>query len=152
MRNHMLERLLQMELGFFNRTQKGELIARITSDIALVRASLSNYLAESIREALTIIGLIGVVIYQSPKLALVGLVIMPLAAFPLSKIIKKVKKLSKANQESNASMTARLSEIFHSIEVIKTSNGENLELQAFKKRKPTLFPNQPQWDQIRRNL
>ncbi|WP_104638440.1 ABC transporter ATP-binding protein [Helicobacter bizzozeronii] len=139
LRNHMLERLLQMELGFFNRTQKGELIARITSDIALVRASLSNYLAESIREALTIIGLIGVVIYQSPKLALVGLVIMPLAAFPLSKIIKKVKRLSKANQESNASMTARLSEIFHSIEVIKTSNGENLELQAFKKENQRFF-------------
>ncbi|TSA86554.1 ABC transporter ATP-binding protein [Helicobacter mehlei] len=139
LRNHMLEHLLQMELGFFNRTQKGELIARITNDIALVRASLSNYLAESIREALTIIGLISVVIYQSPKLALVGLVIMPLAAFPLSKIIKKVKRLSKANQESNASMTARLSEIFHSIEVIKTSNGENLELQAFKKENQRFF-------------
>ncbi|WP_104578307.1 ABC transporter ATP-binding protein [Helicobacter felis] len=139
LRHQMLETLLKMEIGFFNRTRKGELIARITNDIALVRASLSNYLAESIREGLTVLGLIGVVIYQSPKLALVGLVIMPLAAFPLSKIIRKVKKLSKANQETNANMTARLSEIFHNIEVIKTSNGEMLETQAFQKENEMFF-------------
>ncbi|WP_121020476.1 ABC transporter ATP-binding protein [Helicobacter vulpis] len=138
LRKRMLEHLLQMELGFFNRTKKGELIARITNDIALVRASLSNYLAESIREGLTIIGLIGVVIYQSPKLAF-WIVLLLFAAIPLSKILKKVKKLSKENQETNARMTARLSEIFHSIEVIKTSNGEALELQAFQKENEAFF-------------
>ncbi|WP_163531501.1 ABC transporter ATP-binding protein [Helicobacter suis] len=139
LRDHMLYTLLRMEICFFERTKKGELITRITNDIALVRASLSNYLSESMREMLTVVGLVAVVIYQSPKLALIGLIIMPLAAFPLSKIIKKVKKLSKANQETNARMTARLSEIFHSVEVVKTSNGETLELQAFQKENQTFF-------------
>ncbi len=139
LRDHMLYTLLRMEICFFERTKKGELITRITNDIALVRASLSNYLSESMREMLTVVGLVAVVIYQSPKLALIGLIIMPLAAFPLSKIIKKVKKLSKANQETNARMTARLSEIFHSVEVVKTSNGEALELQAFQKENQTFF-------------
>ncbi|MFC3848071.1 ABC transporter ATP-binding protein [Helicobacter baculiformis] len=138
LRRRMLEHLLQMELGFFNRTKKGELIARITNDIALVRASLSNYLAESIRESLTIIGLIGVVIYQSPRLAF-WLLLLLFVAIPLNKIIKKVKRLSKENQETNARMTARLSEIFHSVEVIKTSNGEALELQAFQKENEAFF-------------
>ncbi|BCD46478.1 ABC transporter ATP-binding protein [Helicobacter suis] len=139
LRDHMLYTLLRMEICFFERTKKGELITRITNDIALVRASLSNYLSESMREMLTVVGLVAVVIYQSPKLALIGLIIMPLAAFPLSRIIKKVKKLSKANQETNARMTARLSEIFHSVEVVKTSNGEALELQAFQKENQTFF-------------
>ncbi|CRF47542.1 Phospholipid-lipopolysaccharide ABC transporter [Helicobacter heilmannii] len=139
LRHKMLETMLRMEMGFFNSTHKGELISRITNDIALVRASLSNYLAESVRELLSVIGLICVVIYQSPKLSIVGLIIMPLAAIPLSKIVRKVKKLSKANQETNARMTARLSEIFHSVEVIKTSNGEKLELQAFQKENQAFF-------------
>ncbi|BDQ29560.1 ABC transporter ATP-binding protein [Helicobacter ailurogastricus] len=139
LRHKMLETMLCMEIGFFERTKKGELISRITNDIALVRASLSNYLAESVREFLSVVGLICVVIYQSPELSMIGLVIMPLAAIPLSKIIKKVKKLSKENQETNACMTARLSEIFHSVEVIKTSNGEDLELQAFQKENQTCF-------------
>lgn len=138
LRDQMLQTLLKMEMGFFDRTQKGELIARITNDIALVRASLSNYLAESIRESLTVLGLVGVVIYQSPKLAF-WLVLLFFAAIPLNGIIKKVKKLSKVNQETNARMTARLSEIFHSIEVIKTSNGEALELQAFQRENEAFF-------------
>ncbi len=138
-RNTMLESLLKMEMDFFNRTKKGELIARITNDIGLIRASLSNYLSESIREGLTIVGLVGVVIYQSPKLALVGLVIMPLAAIPISKIIRKVKKLAKSHQESNAKITARLSEVFNNVEAIKISNGEKLEHKAFVKENEAFF-------------
>ncbi|GAA8388800.1 ABC transporter ATP-binding protein/permease [Helicobacter pylori] len=138
-RNTMLESLLKMEMDFFNRTKKGELIARITNDIGLIRASLSNYLSESLREGLTIVGLVGVVIYQSPKLALVGLVIMPLAAIPISKIIRKVKKLAKAHQESNAKITARLSEVFNNVEAIKISNGEKLEHKAFVKENEAFF-------------
>ncbi len=84
-------------------------------------------------------GLVGVVIYQSPKLALVGLVIMPLAAIPISKIIRKVKKLAKAHQESNAKITARLSEVFNNVEAIKISNGEKLEHKAFVKENEAFF-------------
>ncbi|WQT40951.1 ABC transporter ATP-binding protein/permease [Helicobacter pylori] len=138
-RNTMLESLLKMEMDFFNRTKKGELIARITNDIGLIRASLSNYLSESLREGLTIVGLVGVVIYQSPKLALVGLVIMPLAAILISKIIRKVKKLAKSHQESNAKITARLSEVFNNVEAIKISNGEKLEHKAFVKENEAFF-------------
>ncbi len=115
------------------------MIARITNDIGLIRASLSNYLSESIREGLTIVGLVGVVVYQSPKLALVGLVIMPLAAIPISKIIRKVKKLAKSHQESNAKITARLSEVFNNVEAIKISNGEKLEHKAFVKENEAFF-------------
>lgn len=54
LRDHMLYTLLRMEICFFERTKKGELITRITNDIALIRASLSNYLSENMREMLTL--------------------------------------------------------------------------------------------------
>ncbi|PAF43314.1 ABC transporter ATP-binding protein [Helicobacter sp. 11S03491-1] len=138
-RNRMLERLLEMEMNFFNKMRSGELIARITNDIGLIRASVSNYLAEFVRELLTVIGLIGVVIYQSPKLALVGLVIMPLAAYPLTRIIKKIKKISRLNQEKNSDITAKLSEIFNNIEIIKANNGEKLEKKSFNEENHRFF-------------
>ena len=84
LRNQMLEKILSMEMAFFNQMRNGELIARTTNDIGLVKASVSNYLAQAAQEFFTIIGLICVVIYQSPKLAIIGLVIMPLAIYPLS--------------------------------------------------------------------
>ncbi|GAB0028839.1 hypothetical protein VN1349_02000 [Helicobacter pylori] len=65
--------------------------------------------------------------------------IMPLAAIPISKIIRKVKKLAKSHQESNAKITARLSEVFNNVEAIKISNGEKLEHKAFVKENEAFF-------------
>ncbi|MDO7252320.1 ABC transporter ATP-binding protein [Helicobacter cappadocius] len=138
-RDRMLEHLLKMEMGFFNKIRSGELISRITNDIGLIRASVSNFLAEFVRESLTVIGLVGVVIYQSPKLAIVGLVIMPLAIYPLASIIKKIKKISRLNQEKNSDITAKLSEIFNNVEIIKASNGEKIEQKTFTEENQKFF-------------
>lgn len=138
-RDRMLGHLLKMEMEFFNKMRSGELISRITNDIGLIRASVSNFLAEFVRESLTVIGLIGVVIYQSPKLAIVGLVIMPLAIYPLATIIKKIKKISRLNQEKNSDITAKLSEIFNNVEIIKASNGEKIEEKTFTEENNKFF-------------
>lgn len=138
-RDRMLAHLLKMEMEFFNKMRSGELISRITNDIGLIRASVSNFLAEFVRESLTVIGLIGVVIYQSPKLAVVGLVIMPLAIYPLATIIKKIKKISRLNQEKNSDITAKLSEIFNNVEIIKASNGEKIEEKTFTEENNKFF-------------
>lgn len=139
LRNQMLEKILSMEMAFFNQMRNGELIARTTNDIGLVKASVSNYLAQAAQEFFTIIGLICVVIYQSPKLAIIGLVIMPLAIYPLSLIIKRIKKVVRKNQEKNSDITAKLSEIFNNIEIIKASNGEAIESHDFQKHNQQFF-------------
>ena len=132
LRDRMLDHMLSLEMSFFNKMRGGELIARITNDIGLIRSAVSNYITEFVREGVSIIGLVVIVIYQSPKYAMIGLVIMPLALIPLSLIIKKIKKYSRSIQEKNADITAKLNEIFNNVEVIKASNGEKLELENFK--------------------
>ena len=131
LRNLMLEKMLFMEMAFFNQMRKGELIARITNDIGMIRLSVSNYFAQAIQEFFTILGLVCVVIYQSPKLAIVGLIILPLAVYPLSIVIRKIRKVVRHNQEKNSDITAKLSEVFNNIEIIKASNGENIEHEEF---------------------
>ncbi|STP12127.1 lipid export ABC transport protein [Helicobacter mustelae] len=130
-RNKMLEKMLEMEMGFFNNMRKGELIARITNDIGMIRSSVSHYFAQAAQEIFTALGLVGVVIYQSPRLAVIGLIIMPLAAYPMSRIIKKIKKIARQNQEKNSDITAKLAEIFNNIEIIKANNGEKIEAKNF---------------------
>ncbi len=131
-RDRMLRHMLSLEMVFFNKMRNGELMARITNDIGIIRSAVSNYITEFIRESITIIGLVAIVIYQSPKYALIGLVIVPLALIPINLIIKKLKKYSRNIMEKNADITAKLHEIFNNIEVIKASNGERLELKKFK--------------------
>lgn len=138
-RNKMLHKMLTLDLSFFKKNRNGELLARITNDIGLMRNAVSTTVTDLVREGLTAIALVCIVIYQNPKLALIGLVIVPMAILPLSAIIKKLKKLSRKAQEKNADITSRLSEIFNNIEVIKTSNGVSLENERFQKENQEFF-------------
>lgn len=138
-REDVLCHMLSLDLEFFNKMRKGELIARITNDIGLVRAAVSNYFAEFIREALTVIALLCVVIVHNPRLALFSLIVVPLGVVPIVMIIKYLKKISHKTQAKNSDITAKLSEIFNNAEVIKANNGENLEMQHYQKENMYFF-------------
>lgn len=131
-RENILENLLKLDLSFFHEYRTGELISRNTNDVERVRTVVSNLIPEFIRESFTIIGLISVVIYQSSELAFYALVVMPLAIYPLSKLSKKMKKVSRASQEKVSDITAKLSEIFNNIEVIQANNAQKYEHTLFK--------------------
>lgn len=138
-RDRLLSRLLSFEIAFFKERRSGELISRVLNDIGAIQAAVSSYLADYVRESLTIIVLVGVVIYQSVELAFYGLVVMPLALYPLSRLAKKMKHVSKRMQEKNSDVTARLSEIFNNVELIKASAGERLESESFAVENRRLF-------------
>lgn len=138
-RDKMLSHMLFLDLSFFNKNRNGELIARITNDIGLIRSAVSSIFAEFVREGVTAIALIGVVIYQSPKLALLGLVILPLSILPISLIIRRLKKVSKKAQEKNADITSNLNEVFNNVEMIKVNSAEGLESQKFKNENQEFF-------------
>lgn len=138
-RDKMLSHMLFLDLSFFNKNRNGELIARITNDIGLIRSAVSSIFAEFVREGVTAIALIGVVIYQSPKLALLGLVILPLSILPISLIIRRLKKVSKKAQEKNADITSNLNEVFNNVEMIKVNSAEELESQKFKNENQEFF-------------
>ena len=130
-RDKLFAHLLRLDLAFFNSIHGGELISRITNDINRVQNAVSNQIARIIQESLTILALVGVVIYQSPKLAFYGLVVMPLALYPLSRLAKKMKQLSHFSQEKSALLTSQLSETFNNIEIIKANSTEKLESNKF---------------------
>ncbi len=138
-RDKLFTHILHMDLEFFNSKHGGELISRITNDINRIQSAVSNNIAALIQESLTIVALIGMVIYQSPELAFYGLVVMPLALYPLTLLAKKMKKLSFRSQEKNSDITAHLSESFNNIEIIKASTAIDLETTKFKQHNLEFF-------------
>ena len=130
-REKMVENLLNLDMKFFNDFRTGELISRTTNDIERIRSIVSSIIPELIRELVTIIGLLCVVIYQSPKLAFFALVVMPIAIYPISRLAKKMKKISKKSQEKTSDITSALSEIFTNIEIIKANNAQKYEHSRF---------------------
>jgi len=139
MRDKLLKHILELDMSFFQRKHGGELISRITNDINRIQMAVSNYVADIIREFLTIVGLVAVAIYQSPELAFYGLVVLPLALWPLSRLAKKMKKLSFKSQESISDITSHLSETFNNVELIKANSTNKQELDNFKIHNKNFF-------------
>ncbi|NQY92550.1 MAG: ABC transporter ATP-binding protein [Campylobacteraceae bacterium] len=138
-RNKLLNHILSLDIDFFQKKHGGELISRITNDINRIQAAVSNQIAEFIREIVTIIALVGIVIYQSAELAFYGLVVLPLAILPLTILAKKMKKLSFKSQEKVSDITSHLSETFNNIEIIKANSTEDLETQKFANHNQKFF-------------
>lgn len=130
-REKLVGHLINLDMDFFNTFRTGELISRTTNDIDRIRSIVSSIIPELIRESVTIIGLLCVVIYQSPKLAFFALVVMPVAIYPISRLAKRMKKISKQSQEKTSDITSALSEIFTNIEIIKANNAQKYEHSRF---------------------
>ena len=138
-RNRMLDRVLAMDLNFFHRFRSGELISRNINDIEQIQNIVSTMLPELARQIMISLGLLGIVIYQSPKLAFFALVGLPLVVLPLGIIAKRLKKLSHRSQEKTSDITARLNEIFNNIEIIKARSAEPFEHKKFSRENQEFF-------------
>ena len=139
LRDKLVLHLTYLDMNFFKTIHSGELLSRVTNDISRIQMVVANIIPDLIRESLTILALTGYVIYESPKLALYFLIIMPLAIFPLTRLAKKMRKYSKLSQESTADMTTRLGEILSNIEVIKSNSTQVYEQERFAKENQNVF-------------
>ncbi len=138
-RDKLVRRILSFEIGFFHTMRSGELISRSVNDVERVRNVVSGMIPIMMREILTILFLTGYIFYLDPKMALISVVFIPLAAKPLSILTKKMKRLSTSSQEMLSNLTARLSEIFNNIEMIKANGVENFEAARFEKENREIF-------------
>jgi subfamily B ATP-binding cassette protein MsbA len=132
-RDQLLEHLLSLDIAFFYSFRGGELISRVTNDINRIRFAVSRSVAVIARESTVIVALICVAILKSPQLAFWGLVVLPLAAYPLLWLANRVKRLAHRSQEKDADITARLSEIFNNMEIIKAHHSEGFESNRFSR-------------------
>lgn len=131
-RNRLLKNLLSLDMQFFNDFRVGELISRTMNDVERIRNVVATMVPQLIRDTLTCIGLLAVVIYQSPKLAFFALIFFPLVIYPLSRLAKKMKNISKNSQEKLSDLSSNLNEIFTNIEIVKASNAQEFEYKKFK--------------------
>ncbi len=138
-RDTLLGKILSFEMGFFHEYRSGELISRSINDIERIRQVVSDIIPMMIREILTIITLLLYVFYLNPKMAILAIIFLPLTAAPLSILAKRMKKLSHTSQEKLSDLTARLSEIFNNIEIIKANATEKYELTRFEKENKNIF-------------
>ena len=127
----LLEKILYFDMEFLYLNRSGELISRLTNDLNRIQYFVSNLLPELFRESITVLALIGYVVYLNPELAFYSLVVVPLVFYPIIVIAKKLKKYSHRSQSKNADVVVRLTEVFNNSEIIKANATEQYEMARF---------------------
>jgi len=130
-REILLEKMIRLDMGFLYQNRSGELISRVTNDIGRIQYFVSNMLPDMFRDLLTVIALVGYIIYLNPLLSFYTLVVLPLIIYPIMLIAKKLKKYSHRSQAKNADLVSRLTEVFNNSEIIKANATEKFEIKRF---------------------
>ena len=122
----MFDHLLKMDVGYFQRTPSGDLITYITYNANAVREML-NLIAVSVgRDLLTLIGLVIVMISQSPTMALLSFVGGPFAAFGLKKLVQRIQKAASSQVLSATTIIGTVRETSQGIRIVKSFQLEDV--------------------------
>ncbi len=138
-REKLLAKLLHADMGFLYANRSGELISRLTNDINRIQYFVSDMLPDLIRESLTVVALVGYVVFLNPSLSFYAFIVIPLIVVPLLRIARRLKRLSHKSQAKNADVVTRLTEVFNNSEVIKANATEDYELGRFAKENNHFF-------------
>ena len=139
LRAKLYDHLQTLSLSFFNKTPTGILISRITNDVNLIQASVSNVITGLLKDVFTIISLIVVVFYQNWKLAIIGVIVFPLATLPIKEFGKRLRKFSRRSQEQMGSITTFLHETITGNRIVKAFNMEEYEKRRFVQENDRFF-------------
>ncbi len=131
LREKLYHHLQYLSLSFFTKTPTGILISRLTNDVALIQGAVSSALTSILRDSFTIIALTGVVFYQDWKLACIAAIILPLAAIPIVKFGKKLRKFSIKGQVRMGFITSLLQETISGNRIVKAFTMEDYESRRF---------------------
>jgi len=139
LREKLYNHLQTLSLSFFTKTPTGTLISRITYDVNLIQASVSNAVTGLLKDAFTVLGLTGVIFYRNWKLALIAFVVFPLAIFPIKEFGKRLRKFSHKSLQRFGSLTTFLHETITGNRIVKAFNMEEYENRRFAQENDRFF-------------
>ncbi|WP_209122152.1 ABC transporter ATP-binding protein [Alkalihalobacillus sp. BA299] len=138
MRKDLFERLHQLPISFFQKRQHGELMSRVTNDIENISSTLNSSVIQVISSVLTLVGILVVMLWLSPLLTLITLVIVPLMVFGMKWITKRTGKLFKEQQRNLGEVNGFIEETLSGQSIIKTFSQEQKVIAEFMKKNERL--------------
>ena len=134
LRRDVYNKILILPLSFYHSRQKGDTLARITTDVQEVEVSILNYLEMLIKDPLTILFFFLFMVTLSPKLTLFVLIVLPLAGLLIGKVGKMLKKESKEGQTKLAGIISTVEETISGLRIIKAFNAIRYSSDKFEEQ------------------
>lgn len=131
LRQTVFNNVMNLHLGYFNNQRKGDIISKIASDVQVVQFSVTATLQVVFKEPLQLIAYVVMLFAISYKLTLFSLLVIPVSAFFISKIVKKLKQQATKAQELYGTMISYLDEALSGIKIIKAFNATEYIKERF---------------------
>lgn len=128
----LFNKLLELPNRYFDKTNSGHLISRITFNVTMVTGAATDAIKVVIREGMTVVFLFCTLLWMNWKLTLVMLAILPIIGLMVSSTSRKFRKQSKKIQVSMGDVTHVASETIHGYRVVRSFGGEAYEKQRFE--------------------
>jgi ATP-binding cassette subfamily B protein len=122
----------RLSLPEYDEARTGDLITRITSDVASVQDFITSALLGAVVNTLTLVGMIGVMLYINWRFTLIALSIAPVLFAVVYYYTRQIKRASRAVRKTEGELTSVVQEVLTSIRVVKAFAREDYELQRFE--------------------
>ena len=133
MRVQVFEKLLKLPSSFYLANPAGTISSKLIFDVEQVTAASTDSLKTLLRDGLTVIGLIGFLLYSNWRLTLILFVVLPPILWLVQKASKRYLKLSKGIQKSMGQVSHITSEVIGGYQVVKNYGGQAYEAKRFEK-------------------
>jgi subfamily B ATP-binding cassette protein MsbA len=132
-RDDLSEHIVFQSADYFDRMATGELLSRLTNDVDKIQEAVSGSMGDFVRESLVIVALLFGIFFIDWHLALVSIIITPLAVIPLAIFSRELKKKGRINQIRMADIYKILHETITGNKIVKAFTMEKFELNKFFK-------------------
>ena len=116
---------------FYGTNPTGTLVSRILNDVAMLREMINKSFTSLLSDSITLVVLMGVVVYRDWRLALISLCVAPVTIWPIAYFGRRMKRISRVSQETVADLTSSLSEAILGHRVVQSFTAEEREQQRF---------------------
>jgi subfamily B ATP-binding cassette protein MsbA len=138
LRADLYNKILDLPIGYFTEQRKGDITSRMSNDANEIEWSVIGTLEGLIKDPLSILIILGVLVFLSPQLSLFLLVLLPLTGFIIGRVSRSLRKQSTQAQEEMGTLMSILDETLGGLRVIKAFNAENLVRGRFINSNETL--------------
>jgi subfamily B ATP-binding cassette protein MsbA len=133
LRNDLYEHVLKQSFSFLARHSTGSLMSHITTDVEKIQSAVAEMAGDVLKEGLTVVGLLVVLFVKDWRLALVSLVAMPAALYPLIRLGQHVRASSETSLRRWRDISEILQETISGFRVVKAFGMEDFETSRFRR-------------------
>jgi ATP-binding cassette, subfamily B, bacterial MsbA len=138
-RNQLNRHFQSLSLSFFHRHPTGTLLARVNSDVVLLRYSITDALASFLKDSTSLVVLVVVAFYKDWVLASIAFFVFPASVLPIIRLSKRIKRFTRRGQISTGTLTSLLQESIQGNRIVKAFGMESYEDRRFMQENWKLF-------------